>query len=137
MGFFGSTPTHVSSIMLLGTTSQRLKYNNNNNSSDNDFIGVDLGGMGHSCRSYKKTIPNFKFIRGRFQTEIYLYKKNLKKNILQIMFQNVLMDPKILKNTQISLFFSMSFEIFVSFQLLLFSCLFNFIHMLTCNFIQI
>ncbi len=69
MGFFGWTPTHVSSIMLLGTASQRLKYNNNN-SSDNDFIGVGLGGMGHSCRSYKKTIPNFKFIRGRFQTEI-------------------------------------------------------------------
>jgi hypothetical protein len=67
MGFFGWSPTHVSSIMLLGTTSQRLKYNNNNNnSSDIDFIGVGLGEMGHSCRSYKKTITNCKFIRGRF-----------------------------------------------------------------------
>jgi hypothetical protein len=32
------------------------------------------------------------------------------------MFQNVLMDPKILKKKQISLFLSMSFDIFVSFQ---------------------
>jgi hypothetical protein len=24
------------------------------NSSDDDFIGVDLGGMGYSCRLYKK-----------------------------------------------------------------------------------
>ncbi len=33
------------------------------------------------------------------------------------MFQNVLMDPKISKEKQISLLFSISFEIFVSFQL--------------------
>jgi hypothetical protein len=32
------------------------------------------------------------------------------------MFQNVLMDPKILKEKQIFLYFSMSFGIFVSFQ---------------------
>ncbi len=32
------------------------------NSNDNDFIRANLGGM---C--YKKTIPNCKFIRGRFQ----------------------------------------------------------------------
>jgi hypothetical protein len=32
------------------------------------------------------------------------------------MFQNVLVDPKILKEKQISLFFSMSFGIFMSFQ---------------------
>ncbi len=32
------------------------------------------------------------------------------------MFQNVLMDSKIVKEKQISLFFSMSFGIFVSFQ---------------------
>jgi hypothetical protein len=25
------------------------------NSSDDDFIGVGLGGMGYNCRSYKKT----------------------------------------------------------------------------------
>jgi hypothetical protein len=41
----------------------------------------------------------------------------LKINILQvIMFQNVLMDPKISKEKQISLIFSMSFGIFVSFK---------------------
>jgi hypothetical protein len=41
----------------------------------------------------------------------------LKINILQVvMFQNVFMDPKILKEKQIILFFSMSFGIFVSFQ---------------------
>jgi hypothetical protein len=37
------------------------------NFSDNDFIGACLGGMGYSCRLYKKTIPNCKFIRGQFQ----------------------------------------------------------------------
>jgi len=38
-------------------------------------------------------------------------------NILQVaMFQNVLMDLKILKEKQISLFLSMSFGIFVFFQ---------------------
>jgi hypothetical protein len=43
--------------------------------------------------------------------------KILKINILQVvMFQNVLMDPKISKEKQISLFFSMFFGIFVSFQ---------------------
>jgi hypothetical protein len=31
---------------------------------DDDFIGVGLGEMGYSCRSYKKTISNCKFIRG-------------------------------------------------------------------------
>jgi len=34
------------------------------NSNDGDFIGDGLGGMGYSCRSYEKTIPNCKFIRG-------------------------------------------------------------------------
>jgi hypothetical protein len=35
------------------------------NFSDNDFIGAGLSGMGYSHhRSYKKTIPNCKFIRG-------------------------------------------------------------------------
>jgi hypothetical protein len=41
-----------------------------------------------------------------------------KIHILQVvMFQNVLMDPKVSKEKQIFLFFSMSFGIFVSFQL--------------------
>jgi len=44
------------------------------NSSDNDFIEASLGGMGYSHRSYKKSIPNCKFIRGWFQTIII--KKN-------------------------------------------------------------
>jgi len=35
-----------------------------NNSNDNDFIGLGLGGMGYNRRSYKKTIPKCKFIRG-------------------------------------------------------------------------
>jgi len=54
------------------------------------------------------------------------------------MFQNVLTDPKILKEKQISLIFSMSFEIFVSFQKIKIEslCYFNFIHMFACNFIQ-
>jgi hypothetical protein len=37
-------------------------------SNDDDFIGDGLGGMGCSCKLYKKTIPNYKFIRGWFQT---------------------------------------------------------------------
>jgi hypothetical protein len=46
------------------------------------------------------------------------------------MFQNVLMVPKVSKEKQISLIFSMSFEIFVSFQKKFTSlCLSNFIHM--------
>jgi hypothetical protein len=36
-------------------------------SSDNDFIRDGLGGMGYSRKSYKKTIPNCKFIKGQFQ----------------------------------------------------------------------
>ncbi len=40
------------------------------------------------------------------------------------MFQNVLMDPKKLKEKQISSFFSMSFGIFVSFQKKLNHCVF-------------
>jgi hypothetical protein len=31
-------------------------------SNDNDFIEAGLIGMGYSCRLYKKTIPNYKFI---------------------------------------------------------------------------
>ncbi len=55
----------------------------------------------------------------------------LKINILQVvMFQNALMDPKILKEKQISLFFSMSFGIFLSFQFFFESlCLFNYMRM--------
>jgi hypothetical protein len=33
-------------------------------------IGAGLGGMGYSHRSHKKTIPNYKFIRGQFQIKI-------------------------------------------------------------------
>jgi hypothetical protein len=46
------------------------------NSSDADFIGVGLGGMGYNDRLYKKTIPNYKFIRGSFQTKFLLKKKH-------------------------------------------------------------
>jgi hypothetical protein len=57
--------------------------------------------------------------------------KSKKKNILQVvMFQNVLMDPKILKQKKIYLLFSMSFGIFVPFKFVFESlCLFNFIQM--------
>jgi len=61
--------------------------------TDHDFIGVGLGGMGYSCRLYKKIISNCKFIRGWLQTGIFK-KKNI---LLVVMFQNVLMDFKILK----------------------------------------
>jgi len=36
-----------------------------------DFIGLGLGGMGYSRMSYKKIIPNCKFIRNQFQTRIF------------------------------------------------------------------
>jgi hypothetical protein len=39
-------------------------------SSDDDFIGGGLGGMGYSHKSYAKMIPNFKFIIGWFQIGI-------------------------------------------------------------------
>jgi hypothetical protein len=35
-----------------------------NNFSEDDFFGAGLVGMGYSHRSYKKTIPNYKFIKG-------------------------------------------------------------------------
>jgi len=41
------------------------------NSSDDNFFRDGLGGMGYSHRSYKKTIPNYRFIRGRFQIGIF------------------------------------------------------------------
>jgi hypothetical protein len=79
-----------------------------NNSNDDDFIEAGLGGMGYSCRLYKKTIPNL------LEVDSKLFFK--KMSILQVaMFQNVLMDLKILKENQISLFFSMSFGIFCPF----------------------
>jgi hypothetical protein len=40
------------------------------NSSDDEFIRVGLGGMGYSCKLYKKIIPNFKFIKSWFQIRI-------------------------------------------------------------------
>jgi len=50
--------------------------------------------------------------------EVDFKSKILKINILQVvMFQNVLMDLKISKDKQISLFFSISFGIFVSIQI--------------------
>jgi hypothetical protein len=89
------------------------------NSSDNNFIGGGLSGMSYSCRSYRKTIPNYKFIRGHFKLVF------LKINLLQgVIFQNVLMDPKMSKEKQISLFFSMSFGVIVSFQKKLNLCVF-------------
>jgi hypothetical protein len=98
-------------------------------SSGDDFTPVGLVGMGYSHMLYKKTILNRKLISNRFFFKI---------NILQVvMFQDVRMDPKILKEKQISLFFSMFFGIIGSFQKQIESlCLFNFIHIFTYNFIQ-
>ncbi len=62
------------------------------NSNDNDFIRVGLGGMGYSCRSYKKTIPNCKFIRGQFQIGIFRNKHFTSCNV-----SKCLMDHKISK----------------------------------------
>jgi hypothetical protein len=46
-------------------------------------------GMDYSCTLYKKTIPNWKFIRSQFQANFFF------KNILQVvMVQNVLMVQK-------------------------------------------
>ncbi len=41
------------------------------NYSDDDFVRVGLGGVGYSRRLYKKTGPDCKFIRGRFQIGIF------------------------------------------------------------------
>jgi hypothetical protein len=81
------------------------------NSSDNDFIEVSLGGMGYSHSHTKRLFQNVSLLVVDSKSEF------LKINILQfVMFQNVLVDLKILKEKQISSFFSMYFGIFVSFQ---------------------
>jgi hypothetical protein len=68
--------------------------------------------MSYSCRLYKNTIPDYAFIRGQIQIGMF------KKNILQVvMFQNVLLDFKIIKRQIFIFIFLMSFEIFVSFQI--------------------
>jgi hypothetical protein len=72
------------------------------------------------------------FTKRQFQIANLLYvdfkSEFLEKNIPRVvMFQNVFMDPKILKAKQISLFFQCVLEPL---------CLFNFIHMFTCDFIQ-
>jgi len=41
------------------------------NYSDDDFIEAGLNGMGYNHKSYKKIIPNCKFIKGWFQTGIF------------------------------------------------------------------
>jgi hypothetical protein len=76
------------------------------------IIGAGLGGMGYSRRSYKNIISNCKFIRSQFQIGIFE-----KINVLQVvMFQNVLIDPKILKEKQISLFFPCLLEFLYPFK---------------------
>jgi len=61
------------------------------------------------------------FTKRQFQIANLLYvdfkSEFLEKNISRVvMFQNVFMDPKILKAKQISFIFSMCFGTFVSFQ---------------------
>jgi hypothetical protein len=74
------------------------------------MISSQLGlcGMGYSCSHTKR----------KFQTANLLeIDSKLKIIILQVvMFQNVLMDPKISKEKQIPLFFPTSFVILVFFQ---------------------
>ncbi len=41
------------------------------NFSDDDFVKASLGEMGYNRRSYKKTIPNYKFIKGQLQIGIF------------------------------------------------------------------
>jgi hypothetical protein len=62
------------------------------NFSDDDFIGASLGGMGYNHSLYKKKFQIANLLKVDSKSEF------LKINILQVvMFQNVLMDPKILK----------------------------------------
>jgi hypothetical protein len=71
------------------------------NSSDNDFIEASLDGMSycHNCTKRQFQTSNLLKVDSKLELFIYIY-------ILQVvMFQNVLMDPKILKEKQISLFF--------------------------------
>jgi hypothetical protein len=93
---------------------------------------IYLGGVGYNRRLYKKKIANANLL------EVDSKLKFLKnKHFTSYNVSNVVMDPKISKEKQISLFFSMSFGIFVSFQKKLESlCFSNFIHMFTCNFMQ-
>jgi hypothetical protein len=70
--------------------------------------------MGYSCKCvWNQPLINLQF--GIVFSQI---------NILQVvMFQNLLVDPKISKGKQISLFFSMSSGVFVSIYCLLFTIL--------------
>jgi hypothetical protein len=97
---------------------------------DDDFSGLGLGGMGYSHRSYKKIISNL--------LEIDFKLEFLKINISHVvMFQNVLMDSKILEEKQIFFFSQCLLEFFGRFKPKFeYLCLSNFIHMFTCNFIQ-
>ncbi len=42
-------------------------YVHKKNSNEHDFIRASLGGMAYNHMLYKKTIPNYKCIRGWFQ----------------------------------------------------------------------
>jgi hypothetical protein len=71
--------------------------------------------IGHTKKQFQTT----NLIEVNFKVEFF------KINILSgVMFQNVLMDPKMSNEKQISLFLSMSFGIFVSFQKKLNLCVF-------------
>jgi len=74
-----------------------------------DFIWVGLGGMGYSCRLYKKTISNCKFIRSWFQTGIFKKKKHFTSSN----FSNFYMDSKILKISNFSKFFNVCWNLCV------------------------
>ncbi len=67
--------------------SKKKKNINHLNSNDDDFIGVGLGGMGYSHRSYKKIILNCKFITSRFQTKIFKNKYITNCNVSKYPYQ--------------------------------------------------
>jgi len=90
-------------------------------SNDNDFIEVGLGGMGYSCRSYKKTIPNYKFIRGQFQTLNFKKKHFTSCNVSKCSygFQNIEKETIFLKNQclwNLCVFSEKNLKKFMSFQ---------------------
>lgn len=60
-----------SEFLMVTKIQSPKKHINHFNSSDDDFIKAGLGGMGYSHNSYKKIIPNYKFITSRFQIGIF------------------------------------------------------------------
>jgi len=101
------------------------------NSSDDDFIGVGLGGIGYNCRLYENTIPNFKL-------EVDSKPKILKNK--HFMSCNVSKCPygyeDIERETNPFIFFNVFWNLCVLWRKIESLCFSNFIHMFTYDFIQ-